>query len=144
MFTEIFRFQPRTPKKQNKQNKRNKQNKKNKRNKQNKQKKQNRHPQKTNKTKKNKQNRHLQKNKQEKPNKKTQEKQQLLHLDVRLRTSRLEFSCHGTGSVATTCSTASAVYLAQRCDLNRETGARQRSGGLVWRVFWFGVLEGSA
>ena len=39
------------------------------------------------------------------------------------RTSRVEFSCHGTGSVATTCSTASAVYLSQRCDLNRHSGA---------------------
>ena len=40
-----------------------------------------------------------------------------------LRTSRVEFSCHGTGSVSTTCSTASAVYLSQRCDLNRNSGA---------------------
>eukprot|EP00435_Cladocopium_sp_Y103_P015794 s5058_g3.t2 len=37
-------------------------------------------------------------------------------------TSRVEFSCHGTGTVSTSCSTASAVYLAQRCDLNRNTG----------------------
>lgn len=37
-------------------------------------------------------------------------------------TSRVEFSCHGTGSVSTTCSTASAVYLSQRCDLNRNSG----------------------
>jgi len=37
-------------------------------------------------------------------------------------TTRLEFSCQGTGSVSSTCSTSSAVYLAQSCDLNRNTG----------------------
>eukprot|EP00434_Breviolum_minutum_P004777 symbB.v1.2.004209.t1/scaffold215.1/size331178/2 len=37
-------------------------------------------------------------------------------------TTRLEFSCQGTGSVSSTCSTSSAVYLAQSCDLNRNSG----------------------
>ena len=36
--------------------------------------------------------------------------------------SRLELSCHGTGTVATSCSTASTVYLATVCDLTRATG----------------------
>ncbi|CAJ1368406.1 unnamed protein product [Effrenium voratum] len=36
--------------------------------------------------------------------------------------SRLEFSCHSTGTVASSCSTSSAVYLGVSCDLNRDIG----------------------
>ena len=38
------------------------------------------------------------------------------------RSSRLELSCHGTGTLSTSCSTASTVYLATYCDLNSATG----------------------